>query len=84
VPLSFLDYFERGGPVMYVMLTLSIYGVAVNHVQESISSGMRACSPAMHLSIRAVHEIRGGDINKASRTLSRVKGPIARIMRVAP
>lgn len=82
MPLGFLDYFERGGPVMYVMLMLSIYGVAVIifKIYQFWNAGMFSRNAFID---QAVHEIRAGDIQKASRTLSRVKGPIARIMRVA-
>jgi len=82
VPLSLLDYFERGGPVMYVMLSLSIYGVAVIlfKVYQFWNAGMFSRNTFID---KAVQEIRGGDLQRASRTLSRVKGPIARIMRVA-
>ncbi len=80
--MSVVDYFSRGGPVMYVLLCLSIYGVTVimYKIYQFWNAGM-----FMHNSFidKAVQEIREGDIQKASRTLSRVKGPIARIMRVA-
>lgn len=80
--MTFLDYFERGGPVMWVMLMLSIYGVAVVlfKIYQFWNAGIFVNNSFVD---QAVQEIRGGDIHKASRTLSRVKGPVARIMRVA-
>lgn len=80
--MSITDYFERGGIVMYVLLCLSIYGVAVVFYKayQFWNAGMFSHNEFID---KAVHEIRQGDIQKASRTLSTVKGPIARIMRVA-
>jgi biopolymer transport protein ExbB len=77
-----MDYLQRGGPVMYILLSLSIYGVAVImfKIYQFWNAGMFSHNSFIDI---AVQEIRAGDILKASRTLSTVKGPIARIMRVA-
>ena len=67
---------------MYVLLSLSIYGMAVimYKIYQFWNAGMFVHDSFID---KAVQEIREGDIQKASRTLSTVKGPIARIMRVA-
>ncbi|MEI7669194.1 MAG: MotA/TolQ/ExbB proton channel family protein [Pseudomonadota bacterium] len=77
-----LEFFHKGGPVMFVLLGLSIYGVAVIifKIYQFWNAGMFDRDSYIE---KAVHEIRGGDIVKASTTLSGVRGPIARIMRVA-
>lgn len=80
--MNILDFFHRGGPVMYVLLGLSIYGVAVImfKIYQFWSAGMFARDTYIE---QAVQQIRQGDIVQASRILSTVKGPVARIMRVA-
>ncbi len=80
--MTIVDYFQRGGFVMYILLGLSIYGVAVIlfKMYQFWNAGMFSRNTFID---KAVQEIRAGDIQKASRTLSRVRGPIARIMRVA-
>lgn len=80
--MTVIDYFQRGGPIMYILLCLSIYGVAVVlfKMYQFWNAGMFSRNAFID---KAVQEIRAGDIQNASRTLSRVKGPIARIMRVA-
>ncbi|MEI6730528.1 MAG: MotA/TolQ/ExbB proton channel family protein, partial [Pseudomonadota bacterium] len=77
-----VDLFQRGGPVMYVLLGLSIYGVAVImfKMYQFWNAGMFSHNNFID---KAVNEIRAGDIAQASRTLSSVRGPIARIMRVS-
>lgn len=67
---------------MYVLLCLSIYGLAVIlfKIYQFWQAGLFSRD---HYIEKAVQEIREGDIQKASATLSTVKGPIARIMRVA-
>jgi biopolymer transport protein ExbB len=80
--VSVIDYIQRGGPVMYVLLCLSIYGLAVIlfKIYQFWQAGLFSRD---HYIEKAVQEIREGDIQKASATLSTVKGPIARIMRVS-
>lgn len=77
-----LDFFHKGGPVMYVLFLLSIYGVAVIlfKAYQFWNAGIFDSDKFIE---KAVQEIRGGDIEKASATLASVRGPIARIMRVA-
>ncbi len=76
------EFFNRGGPVMYVLLALSIYGVAVIlfKIYQFWNAGIFL--PSNYID-KAVNEIRAGDIRSALATLSTVRGPIARIMRVA-
>lgn len=80
--MSVFDFFHKGGPVMYVLLCLSIYGVLVIlfKIYQFWDAGMFARDVFIE---KAVNEIRAGDITSASRTLSSVRGPVARIMRVA-
>ena len=80
--MTVFEFFHKGGSVMYVLLGLSIYGVSVIlfKIYQFYNAGMFSRNNFID---QAVLEIRSGDIVSASRTLSTVKGPIARIMRVA-
>ena len=80
--MSIFDFFHKGGPVMFILLGLSIYGVAVImfKIYQFWNAGMFSQDTFIE---KAVQQIRAGDIVSASRTLSSVKGPVARIMRVS-
>ena len=80
--MTIADFFHRGGPVMFVLLALSIYGVTVIFFKmyQFWNAGLFARDNYID---QAVAEIRAGDIKKASEILASVKGPIARIMKVA-
>lgn len=80
--MTVIDYFQRGGFVMYILLGLSIYGVAVVlfKMYQFWNAGMFSRNSFID---KAVQEIRAGDIQQAMRILSQVRGPVARIMRVS-
>lgn len=75
------DVFAKGGPVMYVLLGLSVYGLAVilYKAHQFITSGVfrtRFMEPVLML-------IKQGDMEGAVNRLAAERGPVARIMRVA-
>jgi biopolymer transport protein ExbB len=76
-----LDLFNKGGWVMYVLLGLSIYAVAIilYKMVQFFSDGVLGndfIGPA-------IQEIKHGDRLKALEILHHTKGPVARIMRVS-
>ncbi len=79
--MGVLELFDKGGLVMYVLAILSVYLLAV--ILFKLYQFSTAGIFRNNFIDRAVNEIRSGDIRQASRTLSTVKGPIARIMRVS-
>jgi biopolymer transport protein ExbB len=78
--MSEMIIFEKGGAVMYCLVALSIYAVAV--VIFKIVQFRKANVFDRSFIEPALREIKQGDRNKATRTLAGIKGPIARIMRV--
>jgi biopolymer transport protein ExbB len=72
--------FEKGGVVMYGLVALSIYAVAV--VIFKIVQFRKANIFDRSFIDPALREIKQGDRQKATKTLAGIKGPIARIMRV--
>jgi biopolymer transport protein ExbB len=78
---SSAEIFTRGGVMLYVIATVSIYLVAVVLFKIFQFAGAGIFRDAYI--DKAVNHIRAGDIKEASRTLANVKGPIARIMRVS-
>jgi biopolymer transport protein ExbB len=79
--VEILDLFVKGGFVMYVLGIVSIYMVAV--ILFKLYQFSTAGLFRNNFIDKAVNEIRMGDIRQASRTLSTVQGPVARIMRVS-
>lgn len=73
--------FQKGGLVMYGLACMSVYAVAV--VIFKIVQFRRANVFDRSFIEPALREIKQGDRSKATRTLAGIKGPIARIMRVA-
>ncbi len=72
--------FEKGGVVMYGLVALSIYALAVTifkiyQFYQSNVFDRSFIDPALH-------EIKQGDREKATKTLGGIKGPVARIMRI--
>ncbi len=75
-----ITIFEKGGLVMYGLVLLSVYAVAVV-IFKTIQ--FRKANVLDRSFIEpALREIKQGDRNKATRTLAGIRGPIARIMRV--
>lgn len=73
--------FDKGGFVMYLILGLSVYMLAVLFFKayQFISAGIfntRYIDPVMLL-------VKRGELTDASKLLARERGPVARIMRVA-
>lgn len=75
------ELFERGGVVIWILAIISVYMVSVVlfKLYQFSSSGLFGSG----FIDKAVNEIKQGDIRQASRTLSKVRGPVARIMRVS-
>lgn len=78
--MSDLVLFEKGGVVMYGLVALSIYAVAV--VIFKIVQFRKANVFDRSFIDPALREIKQGDRQKATQTLAGIKGPVARIMRV--
>jgi biopolymer transport protein ExbB len=72
--------FEKGGVVMYGLVLLSIYAVAVTIFK--IVQFRQANVFDRSFIDPALREIKQGDRQKATQTLAGIKGPVARIMRV--
>jgi biopolymer transport protein ExbB len=72
--------FQKGGVVMYGLMLLSIYAVAV--VIFKIVQFRKANVFDRSFIDPALREIKQGDRQKATQTLAGIKGPVARIMRV--
>lgn len=75
------DLFDKGGPIMYVLAVLSIYSLGVvfyKIYQFSVSRVFRKdfIEPAMIA-------IRKGEYQRVEEVLSRLPGPIARVMLVS-
>lgn len=75
-----IHLFDKGGVVMYGLAMMSIYAVAV--VIFKVVQFYKANVFDRSFIEPALMEIKQGDRNKAFNTLSSIKGPIARIMRV--
>ena len=73
--------FVKGGLVMYVIVALSIYVLGINFFKayQFATGGVFNTS----FIDRVMSLIKRGELTDASQMLSREKGPIARIMRVA-
>lgn len=78
--MSELVIFEKGGFMMYGLMLLSIYAVAV--VIFKIVQFRKANVLDRSFIEPALREIKQGDRVRATRILAGIKGPIARIMRV--
>jgi len=79
--VSGLDLIEKGGVVMVILMGLSIYALAVifYKIYQFSSAGVyntRFIDGAMA-------PVKRGELTEASRILEPVRGPVARIMRVA-
>jgi biopolymer transport protein ExbB len=72
--------FQKGGVVMYGLMALSVYAVAV--VVFKIVQFRKANVFDRSFIDPALREIKQGDRQKATQTLAGIKGPVARIMRV--
>lgn len=72
--------FQKGGVVMYGLVLLSIYAVAVTIFK--IVQFRQANVFDRSFIDPALREIKQGDRQKATQTLAGIKGPVARIMRV--
>ena len=73
--------FDKGGFVMYLILGLSVYMLAILFFKayQFITAGIfntRYIDPVMLL-------VKRGELTDASKLLARERGPVARIMRVA-
>lgn len=78
--MSEIILFEKGGVVMYGLVALSIYAMAV--VIFKIVQFRKANVFDRAFIEPALREIKQGDRLKATQTLAGIKGPVARIMRV--
>lgn len=78
--MSGLMLFDKGGIVMYGLMLLSVYAVAV--VIFKVVQFRRANVFDRSFIDPALREIKQGDRQKATQTLAGIKGPVARIMRV--
>ncbi len=76
-----LEFFEKGGIVMYILAGLSVYAIGV--ILFKIFQFTAAGVFSRGFIEPAVTAIRSGDINKAKEILAKAKGPIARIMQVS-
>ena len=76
-----LVIFEKGGAMMYGLMMLSVYAVAV--VIFKIVQFRKANVFDRSFIEPALREIKQGDRVRATRILAGINGPIARIMRVA-
>lgn len=79
--MSMIDYFDKGGPVMYVLALLSIYALAV--IFFKIYQFYKARVFDTSFIDRAIYEIKQGDRAQAMQALENIPGPVARIMRVS-
>jgi len=75
-----IHLFDKGGVVMHALAALSIYAVAV--IIFKVVQFYKANVFDRAFIEPAMKEIKQGDRNKAFKTLSATKGPIARIMSV--
>lgn len=75
-----LALLQKGGLMMYVIITLSIYSLAV--IMYKIIQFKKANVFDRSFIEEALTEIKSGDRYKATQTLEAIAGPIARIMRV--
>jgi biopolymer transport protein ExbB len=73
--------FQKGGVIMYCLAALSVYAVAV--VIFKILQFRKANVFDRSFIEPALREIKQGDREKATKTLAGIRGPIARIMRIA-
>jgi biopolymer transport protein ExbB/TolQ len=76
-----INIFAKGGFMMYVLIALSIYSIAV--IVFKIIQFKKANVFDRSFIEPALLEIRQGDRFKATETLAGIPGPVARIMRVA-
>ncbi len=72
--------FQKGGVVMYLLGTMSVYALAV--VIFKIAQFRKANIFDRSFIEPALREIKQGDRSRATKTLAGINGPIARIMRV--
>lgn len=72
--------FQKGGVMMYLLATMSVYAVAV--VVFKILQFKKANVFDRSFIEPALREIKQGDRTRATQTLATTRGPIARIMRV--
>lgn len=78
---SVADIFAKGGPVLFILLLVSIYALGV--VLFKIYQFVKAEIFNTGFIEPALREIKNGDRERAMQMLSATPGPIARIMRVA-
>lgn len=76
-----MEFFEKGGVVMFILAGLSIYaiGVIFFKIFQFVAAGLFSkgyIEPA-------INAIRAGDLQQAQDILNQSKGPVARIMQVS-
>lgn len=79
--MNALDLFEKGGIIMFPLLGLSIYGLAVvfykiYQLAASDALNTRFIDPVMA-------HVKRGELTHSAQMLAKERGPIARIMRVS-
>jgi biopolymer transport protein ExbB len=76
-----IEFFDKGGWVMYVLALLSVYALAVTcyKIYQFVNAGIFDRS----FIDPAIKAIGNGDVNTAKSILGKAKGPIARIMQVS-
>lgn len=73
-------FFQKGGVVMYLLATMSVYALAV--VIFKVLQFRKANIFDRSFIEPALREIKQGDRSRATKTLAGIHGPVARIMRV--
>lgn len=76
-----MDFFDKGGVVMFVLAGLSIYAVGV--IIFKIFQFVTAKVFDRSFIDPTIKAIRAGDLDQAKKSLSSAKGPVARIMQVS-